>query len=198
MFSFTAIRDTTPVIEGEGLVIRCPQLRDFEAWRALRLSSRKFLTPFEPTWGSLELNSRHFSAKVKRNRREAQEGTEYAFLIFQWLDAHETLVGGITLSNLRRRASQTVTLGYWMGEKYAGKGIMTRAVALILPFVFDTLSLHRVEAACLPGNQASRRVLDRNGFQEIGIAESYLQINGEWRDHVLFGLARERYESFSG
>lgn len=198
MFSFSAIWDSTPVIEGDGLIIRCPQQRDFYEWRALRLESRKFLTPFEPTWGGLELNSRHFSTKVKRSRRDAQEGIEYSFLIFQGGYGHQTLVGGMTLSNIRRRAAQNVTLGYWMGEKYAGKGIMTRAVALILPFVFDTLNLHRIEAACLPDNEPSRRVLTHNGFQEIGIAESYLQINGEWRDHVLFGLARERYESFCG
>lgn len=197
MFTFASRRFSGPEIKGDGLTIRCPQRGDYRAWRTLRLGSRAFLTPFEPMWTDLELSAKTFAAKVRRNRRDAAYGTEYAFLIFQGRKA-ECLVGGLTLSNIRRRAAQNVTMGYWMGESFAGKGIMTRSVALILPFVFDTLDLHRIEAACLPDNAASRRVLLNNGFQEIGFAENYLQINGEWRDHVLFGLTRERYDSFCG
>lgn len=195
MFTFASRRLSGPEISGDGLTIRCPQQGDYRAWRKLRLGSRAFLTPFEPIWTDLELSARSFAAKVRRNRRDAAYGTEYALLIFQGRKA-DVLVGGLTLSNIRRRAAQNVTLGYWMGEGFAGKGIMTRSVALILPFVFDTLDLHRIEAACLPENAASRRVLSNNGFQEIGLAENYLQINGDWRDHVLFGLTRERYDSF--
>lgn len=198
MFSFSGIRQTAPSIRSDGLLIRCPENSDYGAWRTLRLESRNFLEPFEPRWSEHELTARNFAAKVRRNRRDAQNGVEYSFLIFV-SDIHpHLLVGGMTLSNIRRRAAQNITLGYWMGQRFAGKGIMTRAVALVLPFVFDTLSLHRIEAACLPDNVASRRVLTRNGFQEIGIAENYLQINGAWRDHMLFGLTRERYDSFCG
>jgi len=73
---------------------------------------------------------------------------------------------------------------------------MTEAVGVTLPFVFDTLDLHRVQAAFLPGNMPSRRVLEKNGFVEEGFAEKYLQIDGRWEDHVLFGLPKERYEGF--
>lgn len=198
MFTFAAIRQPTPIIRGDGLVIRCPQQADYAEWRDLRLRSREFLTPFEPRWSDTELSARSFAARVRRNRRDAGYGTEFSFLIFAQEHRRSTLVGGMTLSNIRRRASQNVTLGYWMGVDFAGKGIMTRAVAQILPFVFDTLSLHRVEAACLPDNMASRRVLISNGFREIGIAEHYLQINGMWRDHLLFGLTREHYDGFAG
>ena len=99
------------------------------------------------------------------------------------------------MSNVRRRAAQFVTLGYWMGRDYAGKGLMTEAVGTVIPFALNTLGLHRIQAACLPDNAASRRVLEKNGFVEEGYAKHYLQIDGKWCDHVLFGLTRERYES---
>mgnify|MGYP006176985001 CR=1 FL=1 len=94
-----------------------------------------------------------------------------------------------------RRAAQFATLGYWMGRAFAGQGIMTEAVGAVIPFAFDTLGLHRLPAACSPSNTASRRVLEKNGFTEEGFAENYLQIDGKWCDHVLFGLTRERYEA---
>ncbi len=103
------------------------------------------------------------------------------------------LVGGVTLSNIRRRAAQAASLGYWMGVNRAGKGIMTRAVGLLLPFVFNELRLHRLEAACLPHNSASIRVLEKNGFRKEGLAENYLLINGKWQDQLLFALTLERY-----
>lgn len=198
MFTFASIRPTTPEIRGEGLLLRSPRQNDYAAWRALRLSSRSFLTPFEPRWSEAELSARNFASRVRRNRRDALYGTEFSLFIFTLHGRRSTLVGGMTLSNVRRRAFQNVTLGYWMGAEFAGKGIMTRSVALILPFVFDSLGLHRIEAACLPDNTASRRVLSANGFREIGIAENYLQINGEWRDHMLFALTREHYDGLAG
>lgn len=198
MFSFVTSRQTAPVIVGDGLTIRGPQLTDHAEWRALRMKSRQFLTPFEPRWGDTELTARSFAERVRRSRRDASIGTEFSLLIFQHTQRRPVMVGGMTLSNIRRRAAQNVTLGYWMAVDYAGKGIMTRAVAQILPFVFDTLDLHRIEAACLPDNIASRRVLVSNGFKEIGLAENYLQINGAWRDHVLFALTREHYDGFAG
>ena len=152
--------------------------------------SRDFLKPFEPRWTEADLSRRLFALRVRRARQEAEEGTDYSFFIFE----NDALVGGITLSNIRRRAAQFVTLGYWMGQPYAGQGLMTEAVGLALPFIFETLDLHRVHAAFLPNNTPSRRVLEKNGFVEEGFAERYLQINGRWEDHVLMGLTRERWE----
>lgn len=181
-------------LRGPRLLLRLPLLGDYESWYALRSASRDFLRPFEPRWTEADLGRRVFAMRVKRARQEAEEGSDYSFFIFQTLAGQETLVGGITLSNVRRRAAQFVNLGYWMGQQYAGKGMMSEAVATSVPFVFDTLDLHRIHAAFLPGNAASRRVLEKNGFVEEGFAKSYLQINGRWEDHVLFGLTRERYE----
>ena len=181
-------------LRGPRVLLRLPALSDYEPWYALRRGSRDFLKPYEPRWTEADLGRKVFTTRVKRAREEAEEGTDYSFFIFLPHGQHETLVGGVTLSNVRRRAAQFVNLGYWMGQQFAGKGLMTEAVSTCLPFVFDTLDLHRIHAAFLPGNAASRKVLERNGFVEEGFAEKYLQINGRWEDHVLFGLTKERHE----
>lgn len=189
------VRDPTPVLTGPRIVLRAPRPRDYDSWRALRKRSREFLRPFEPRWTEADLNRRAFGARLWRSRREAQRGTDYSFLIFEHTAAGETLVGGLTISNIRRRAAQYANLGYWMGQEFAGRGLMSEAVGLLLPFYFDTLGLHRLHAAFLPHNQASRRVLEKNGFREEGYAENYLQIDGRWADHVLFALTRERWDA---
>jgi ribosomal-protein-alanine N-acetyltransferase len=181
-------------LKGSRVLLRLPQMGDYEPWYNLRRASRDFLKPFEPRWTEADLGRRVFATRVKRAREEAEEGSDYSFFIFL-ADGSDTLVGGVTLSNIRRRAAQFVNLGYWMGQSYAGRGLMSEAVGVCLPFVFDTLELHRIHAAFLPGNMASRRVLEKNGFVEEGFAKGYLQINGRWEDHVLFGLTRERYET---
>lgn len=184
------------VLRGKRVLLRLPQARDYEAWAALRRSSQDFLRPFEPRWTELDLTRRVYSMRVRRAREEAEEGTDFTFFIFVTEEGREVLVGGITLSNIRRRAAQFVNLGYWMGKTYAGQGLMSEAVGVTLPFIFETLDLHRIHAAFLPGNAASRRVLEKNGFVEEGFAKHYLQINGRWEDHVLMGLTRERWDLF--
>lgn len=188
-------RDPTPVLVGRRVVLRAPQPRDFAAWQHLRRESRTFLKPFEPRWGEADLTRQVYRARIRRGREEAAGGTDFTFFIFLADQRKPRLVGGLTLSNIRRRAAQHVNLGYWMGERFAGQGLMTDAVATVLPFVFESLGLHRIHAAFLPDNMASRRVLEKNGFQEEGYAEGYLQIDGHWADHVLFSLTRERWDS---
>ncbi|KKB76568.1 GCN5 family acetyltransferase [Devosia soli] len=181
-------------LRGQSVFLRLPQMRDYQAWYQLRRSSQEFLKPFEPRWTEADLSRRVFAMRVKRARLEAEQGSDYTFFVFLD-DGTETLVGGITLSNVRRRAAQFVSLGYWMGKSFAGRGLMSEAVGVALGFVFETLDLHRVHAAFLPHNIASRRVLEKNGFVEEGFAERYLQIDGRWEDHVLMGLTRERWDS---
>ena len=187
--------DPTPVLDGPHVVLRGPRPADFEAWRTLRRKSRAFLKPYEPRWTEADLNREAFGARLWRGRREARNGTDYAFLVFEKGTGAPLLVGGLTISNVRRRAAQCATLGYWMGEEFAGRGLMTEAVGGVLPFFFETLGLHRLQAAFLPHNMASRRVLEKNGFREEGYAENYLQIDGKWADHVLFALTRERWDA---
>lgn len=193
MFAHWFAPDQTPVIHRNNLVLRGPRPADYDAWRSTRLSSRNFLKPYEPRWSEADLSRKVFKRRLKRARRESIAGSEFSFLI--WIDAQngEELAGGLTLSNVRRRVAQQANLGYWMSADHAGKGIMSQAVAAILPFVFDELQLNRINAACLPDNLASKRVLEKNGFREEGYAENYLQIDGSWRDHTLFALTRQRY-----
>jgi len=185
------------MLVGRRVIMRAPRLSDYQQWAALRRDSREFLKPYEPRWTEADLARSAYLARLRRSRVEATEGTDFTFLIF--IGGRESqLVGGLSLSNIRRRAAQSVTLGYWMGQSFAGQGLMTEAVALVLPLVFETLALHRVHAAFLPDNAASRRVLERNGFVEEGFAERYLQIDGRWADHVLVGLTREGYDARLG
>ena len=102
-------------------------------------------------------------------------------------------MGAITLSNIRRGVAETGTLGYWVGQPYAGQGVGTTSVRAILGFAFGALKLHRVEAACVPTNHASRRVLEKSGFRQEGVARAYLKINGRWADHLLFGVLRDEF-----
>lgn len=190
-----SLQESPVTLRGRRVRLRLPQMRDYPAWYKLRRDSQAFLRPFEPRWTEADLKRSVFAMRVKRARQEAEAATDYTLFIFLAEGDGETLAGGITLSNIRRRAAQFVTLGYWMGERFAGQGLMTEAVGVTLPFVFDTLDLHRVQAAFMPVNTASRRVLEKNGFVEEGRAERYLQIDGRWEDHVLMGLTKERWQS---
>jgi len=186
--------DATPELRLHGLLLRAARASDYDAWQKLRRQSHAFLKPFEPRWGESDLTKFVFKSRLKRSRQEANSGSEFCFLIFKCDQDQEELVGGLTLSNIRRRASQSATLGYWMGVDCTGQGIMSNAVAAIIPYVFNNLCLHRLQAASLPHNKPSRAVLEKNGFNEEGYAENYLQIDGMWQDHVLYALTRERYE----
>ena len=188
--------DPTPDIRATGLILRAPKPSDYVQWQQVREKSHAFLQPYEPRWSSRDLSRQVFDARLRRGLWNARSGSEFSFLIFVVDDGAEKLSGGITLSNIRQRVSLHANVGYWMSVDAAGKGVMTRAVGALLPFVFNQLGLHRLHAACLPHNTASRRVLEKNGFKEEGFADHYLKIDGAWRDHVLYGLSRERYEQF--
>lgn len=183
--------DTSEKLElrSERLVLRLPRMDDFESWVAVRAASRSFLEPWEPLWPADDLTRGAFRHRVARVEAEAKADSGYAFLIFS---TKGLLLGGITLSNVRRRAAQMGTLGYWMGADHAGKGIMTEAVGILSTHGFSELKLHRLEAACIPENIASVRVLEKAGFIREGVARDYLAIAGKRRDHLLFArLARD-------
>jgi len=175
-----------PVIRGGEVYMRYPRMPDFAAWARLRHESREFLTPWEPSWASDELTKGAFRRRIKRYQKETRHDSAYAFFVFRNDD--DALMGGCTLSNVRRGVTQCCALGYWIGERFAGQGYMYDAVRALIPFIFTTLGLHRIEAACLPTNEPSKNLLVKTGFRQEGIARRYLQINGEWRDHVLFAL----------
>ena len=173
-------------ILGEGVRLRPARMTDYGAWSELRLRSRDFLQPWEPTWPSDDLTKSAFRRRLAAYSRDIDLDQAYPFFIFRSRD--DVLLGGITLSNVRRGVAQMASVGYWIGQPYARRGHMLAAVQAVAPFAFQRLGLHRLEAACIPENGPSRRLLAQAGFVEEGYAKAYLKINGVWRDHVLFGL----------
>jgi len=171
------------------LYLRPLQQGDWREWAALREDSREFLVPWEPTWAHDALTRGAFRRRVRAYDREWQQGTAYSLLIMRQED--DCLLGGVTLSNLRRGVAQSASLGYWIGASHVRRGFMTEALGGVLEFAFEELALHRIEAACLPSNEASQALLQRMGFNEEGYARGFLRINGRWQDHLLFGMLRD-------
>jgi [ribosomal protein S5]-alanine N-acetyltransferase len=181
--------DPLPSVAGEGVLLRIPQAPDYADWTALREESRDFLTPWEPTWPADDLSRSAFRRRIRRYSEDLRTDQGYAFLIIRSSD--NTLVGGLTLANIRRGVAQAGSIGYWMGRPFVRQGYMTAAVRAIIPFAFASLRLHRLEAACIPSNAGSIRLLEKTGFVREGYAREYLCINGIWQDHLLYGRLKD-------
>lgn len=175
-------------IVGDKVNLRIPQMSDYAEWAALREQSRSFLVPWEPTWPLDDLTRAAFRRRLRRYSDDVRSDQAYSFFIYHNVD--DVLVGGLTLANIRRGVAQTGSIGYWVGAPFARQGLMTAALRALLPFAFDTLRLHRIEAACIPTNTASIRLLERTGFHREGYAREYLCINGTWQDHLLYALLK--------
>lgn len=170
--------------------------KDWLQWARLRERSRSFLIPWEPTWPSDALTRAAFRRRLRQNAHEWAQGSSYSFLLFRSDD--DRLLGGITLSNVRRGVAQTGSLGYWIGAEFAHHGYMTEGLFAMMDFAFDQLGLHRLEAACLPNNIPSRGLLLKVGFHEDGYARQYLRINGTWQDHLLFSILKSDRRAATG
>ena len=170
------------------LSLRLPEHRDFREWAKLRHESRAFLSPWEPIWAADHLSRASFTNRVYWSRRAVKNGNAVPLFVFH-KEAGQ-LVGAITLDNIRRGPSQVGTIGYWVGQQYARQGFMSEAIIAMVAHAFGALDLSRVESACLPDNVASRGVLEKAGFKYEGVAQSYIQINGRWRNHVLYAALR--------
>ncbi len=175
-------------LETERLELRLPHMADFVPWVALRRSSELFLRPWEPVRALDHLSRRAFRTRVAWASRMAADDRAVALFLFRRDDS--ALLGAITLDNIRRGPAQSATVGYWVGEPFARQGYMREALAAVVDFGFNDLDLSRIEAACLPENAASRGLLERSGFKYEGVAQSYLQIAGRWRNHVLYATLR--------
>ena len=189
MFGFSKRLDGGPLIEGRTVFLRQPLISDFREWAVLREKSRSFLTPWEPSWNSDDLTRESFRRRIRAYDADREAGLAHAFFMVRKSD--RKLTGGLTIGHVRRGAAQSCTLGYWMGEEFAGKGLMGDALGAVIPHVFDQMQLHRIEAACIPENERSRRLLESAGFRNEGYLNGYLKINGAWRDHLLYALVAE-------
>jgi ribosomal-protein-alanine N-acetyltransferase len=158
-------------------VIRPLTTADAEQLAALISANRAFLRPFAP-----ERPDSFFTPAGQRERLSSPDSAEWRFAIID----DDAIAGVISLTNVIRGPIQTANLGYWVDRARNGRGLATKAIGESLQFAFDEAGLHRVEAGTLVDNLASQRVLEKNGFERIGLARRYLRIAGEWRDHLLF------------
>ena len=175
-------------LETERITLRSPIHSDYRPWVALRSASREFLTPWEPEWAADHLSRKAFSNRVYWANRSINAGTALPLFLVRRSD--QMLLGAITLDNIRRGPALAGTLGYWTGETFARRGYMREAIETVVHYAFNHLDLSRIEAACLPENAPSRGLLERSGFKYEGVAQSYLQIDGRWRTHVLYASLR--------
>ena len=165
---------------------------DYEAWLAVRKRCRSWLIPWEPRSKGAPLapeDAASFAARCQMRERERQLGTGFGFGIF----VEGRFAGEITLSSIQRGPFQNGSIGYWIDEELAGAGYIPEAVVVVLEFAFETLRLHRVEVAIIPRNQASRRVVEKLDLRNEGVALGFLEINGEWEDHVRYAMTAEEW-----
>lgn len=189
MFGFLSRRSEPIPVETLRAYLRFPERSDYPAWRDLRVASRPFLQPWEPSWANDELSRLSFLSRIGRYERDFVEGSAIPMFLFRKSD--DAILGGVTIGHIRRGAAQSCMIGYWMGEPHAGNGYMSEAVMAVVPHIFGRLKLHRIEAACIPENERSIRILEKAGFRREGYLRGYLQINGTWRDHLLFARLKE-------
>tara|TARA_Y100000590_G_scaffold468240_1_gene650270 strand:- start:20644 stop:21273 length:630 start_codon:yes stop_codon:yes gene_type:complete len=177
-------------IRGQKLYLRTPRLKDYKNWSNLRKESMEFLVPWEPAWQSQQHTLISYFRLLSVYKKRLRNQEQYSFFIF---NNHQKLVGGVNVFNIRYGISQSCTLGYWIGLPYANKGYMTEALSLLIEFLFNNLKINRIEAACLPHNSPSKKLLLKLNFVEEGYAKDYLKINGKWEDHILFALNYKEY-----
>jgi len=179
---------------GRRLLLRPLVASDFQAWREVRRRNVDWLTKWEAQriHGQPDVveDRDAFAVRCSARQRERQLGTGYGFGIF----INGDFAGEINLSAVQRGPFQSAYVGYWIDEKHAGNGYMPEALVVLAQYAFDDLHLHRIQISIIPRNAASRRVVEKLGVREEGIAVRYLEINGEWEDHVRYGLTAEEWE----
>lgn len=175
-----------PVLTGFRVTLKAPCEADFDEWASVRHKNQYHLKPFEPEWPKNCLSRDFFMRRLERQDVEQKAGRGLYFLIHDKKIGH--IIGGLNLNNIQMGAARQAFLGYWIDEDHQGQGLMKEAITLLIDYAFNKLQLKRLNAACLPHNDRSINLLKSLDFEEEGYAKKYLQINGAWQDHVLFGL----------
>lgn len=197
-----SFRDKVPLstqLVGPRLVLRPPKPSDIPELRTLVRENAEHLRPWSPASprGQNPPTITELSRSIARYRQEWKDDLAYVFVIVL-REAAARIVGRIALSSVMRGPFQNAHLGYWTAAAFQGLGFATEASGLVIDFGFGQLDLHRLEAAVMPHNAASRRILAKQAFREEGLAKRYLSIAGKWEDHILFGLTREEWEERRG
>jgi ribosomal-protein-alanine N-acetyltransferase len=184
---------TTTVLRSRRVELRPLELRDFEGWRDVRRRCAEWLVKWEPAPppGQTDVteNRQAFAARCGARRREWQLGTGYGFGIF----VDDTFAGEINVNSVQRGPFQNAYVGYWIDQAQAGNGYVPEALVAVARFAFEDLALHRLQVAIIPRNTASRRVVEKLGLRDEGLAARYLEINGVWEDHVRYAITVEEW-----
>ena len=173
-------------ITGQKVILRPPQYSDWKAWADERKKNKLYLQPWEPLWSINELERSSFVKRVRMFERLSHNDQAYSFLIYK--SDNEDFIGEVNISNVQRGIIQSCTIGYWIAKDCEGKGMMSESLELVKEFIFNELKLHRIEAACLPHNIPSLKVLLKNGFIKEGTARKLLKINDKWQDHTVLSF----------
>jgi ribosomal-protein-alanine N-acetyltransferase len=179
-------------ITGRKVILRPPQYSDWKAWADERKKNKLYLQPWEPLWSINELERSSFVKRVRMFERLSHNDQAYSFLIFT--SDNEDFIGEVNISNVQRGIIQSCTIGYWIAKDCEGKGMMSESLELVKEFIFNELKLHRIEAACLPHNMPSLKVLLKNGFIEEGTARKLLKINDKWQDHTVLSFILDDFK----
>jgi ribosomal-protein-alanine N-acetyltransferase len=179
---------------GRRIMLRPLGVNDFLAWQEVRRRNTEWLTRWEPARvpGQPDVveDRDAFAVRCSARQRERQLGTGYGFGLF----VAGEFAGEINLSSVQRGPFQSAYVGYWIDEKHAGLGYIPEGLVLLMHFVFDELRLHRMQIAIIPRNTNSRRVVEKLKLRDEGIAMRYLEINGEWEDHVRYAITLEEWD----
>ena len=166
------------------IVLRHPRWADYDDWAELRRGSEDWLRPWEPEWSDAHLSRGSYRLRLNRFKKMVAADSAYLFHIFR-ADT-EALLGACHLTHIERSAAQSAKLGYWIGQRHANRGSGLAAINSVSRFGFETLGLHRIEAAVQAVNHPSIRVLEKACYRLEGTARGYLKIGGRWTDHLVY------------
>jgi ribosomal-protein-alanine N-acetyltransferase len=182
---------------GRRIVMRPLAAGDFRAWSEVRVHNEEWLTVWEPrrnpSLPDPTVERSAFSARCAQRDRDRAIGIAYQFGLF----IGDRVVGEINLNNVIRGAMQSGTIGYWIDRRHAGQEYVAEGVSALIRYAFETLGLHRIEICIVPRNTNSRRVMDKLAIRDEGTAQRYLEINGEWEDHIRYGMTVEEWNARS-
>jgi [ribosomal protein S5]-alanine N-acetyltransferase len=178
-------------LDSDRIYIRRLELDDLNTLLDLRIRNREFFQPLEPITPDSHYTLEGHRDILEKVQNNWESSAGYGFGIF--LNSSNQLIGRVNLSNVVRGAWESCTMGYFLDEKCNGHGFTTEAVRLAIQFAFGPAELHRVQAAVMPRNVGSIRVLEKVGFLYDGFSEYYLKINGLWEHHNLYSITREHW-----
>ena len=176
------------VLQAGEITLRPVERRDAYAWELARKRSAAWLHPWDATSPpGTPARPKTYAKAITHLQRAARRGQACPFT----LEVDGEFAGQVSVNNIVRGSAQFASIGYWIEERFAGRGLMPRAVAMVIDHCLTAGRLHRVEICIRPENSNSLRVVEKLGLREVGFAPLYLHIDGEWRDHRIYAITVE-------